>query len=129
MTTEPEQVLEGNLISQLVGLGYKLVHLKTEEELLKNLKLQLEKHNNTQLSELEFQQVLNKISKGNIFERAKILRDKVDFTKDTGETGYLELINQVQWCRQTSVTTNSDTPKIQGGIGVGGTLTATPALS
>lgn len=106
MTTEPEQVLEGNLISQLIGLGYKSIQLKTEEDLLENLKLQLEKHNNTRLSLLEFQQVLNKISKGNIFERAKILRDKVDFTKDNGETGYLELINQVQWCKNEYQVTN-----------------------
>lgn len=106
MTTEPEQVLEGNLISQLIGLGYKSIQLKTEEDLLENLKLQLEKHNNISLSQLEFQQVLNKISKGNIFERAKILRDKVDFTKDNGETGYVELINQVQWCKNEYQVTN-----------------------
>ena len=30
MTTQPEQVLENSLISQLVSLGYKAVVVKTE---------------------------------------------------------------------------------------------------
>lgn len=50
--------------------------------------------------------VLNKLSKGNIFERAKILRDKVDYTKDNGDTGYLELINLVHWCKNEYQVTN-----------------------
>jgi type I restriction enzyme R subunit len=38
-----------------------------------NLKFQLEVHNKTTLSDGDFRQILNFISKGNIFERAKIL--------------------------------------------------------
>ena len=103
---QSEQILEQNLIKQLEGLKYDKVSIRHEEDLLNNLKQQLEKHNKTKLSDLEFQQVLNKLSKGNIFERAKILRDKVDFTKDNGDTGYLELINQVQWCKNEYQVTN-----------------------
>ena len=39
--------------------------------LLQNLKRQLEKHNKTRLSDKEFNQVLIKIARGNIFEKAK----------------------------------------------------------
>ena len=99
MTKQPEQILENNLIEQLADLGYKKVILKDEKELLANLKAQLEKHNKTKLSNTEFAQVTNHLSKGNVFEKAKTLRDKVQYTKDNGETGYLEFINQIHWCQ------------------------------
>ena len=44
MTTQPEQVLENNLVHQLIGLGHNSVVIKTESDLLRNLKAQLEKH-------------------------------------------------------------------------------------
>ena len=52
MTTQPEQTLENNLISQLQQLGYKKVLIPDEKALLANLKSQLEKHNKTLLSEI-----------------------------------------------------------------------------
>ncbi len=112
MTTQSEYILEENLIKQLQELGYQKVVIKDENDLIANLKSQLEKHNKTSLSENEFKQVLNKLSKGNIFEKAKILRDKVEFTKDNGETGYIELINQIHWCKNQYQLTNQIT--IQG---------------
>lgn len=99
MTTQPEQILENNLIAQLVKLGYKQVVIRDENDLLANLKTQLEKHNKIELSQNEFKQILNFINKGNIFERAKILRDRVPYTNDKGETKTLELINQIHWCQ------------------------------
>jgi type I restriction enzyme R subunit len=99
MTTQPEQILENNLVSQLAQLGYDKVVIKDEVDLLSNLKLQLEKHNNISLSDNDFKQVLNYINKGSIFERAKILRDRVPFTNDQGENKTIELINQLHWCK------------------------------
>lgn len=99
MTTQSEQQLENNLIAQLETLGFSKVSIPDEASLLNNLKGQLELHNGTTLSDAEFQQVLNKLAKGNIFEKAKILRDRIDFARDDGTTGYLELINQIQWCK------------------------------
>lgn len=99
MTTQPEQLLEDNLMVQLEGLGYKRVKIRDEADLLVNLKAQLEHHNRTILSDYEFRQVLNYINKGNVFERAKILRDRVPFTDDKGETRTIELINQIHWCQ------------------------------
>lgn len=42
MSTQPEQILENNLISQLDGLEYAYVHINNEDGLLANLKAQLE---------------------------------------------------------------------------------------
>ena len=84
MTTESEQTLENKLVAQLETLGFEYVQINDEKDLIGNLKGQLEKHNKIRLSDQEFKQVLNKLARGNIFEKAKILRDKVDYTKDNG---------------------------------------------
>ncbi|MAU17158.1 MAG: deoxyribonuclease HsdR [Muricauda sp.] len=99
MTTQPEYILEENLVEQLQDLGYTKVSIKDEAELVANLKSQLEKHNRTTYSDAEFKQILNQLSKGNIYEKAKTLRDRITYAKDNGETGYVELINQVHWCK------------------------------
>ncbi len=99
MTTQPEQILENNLVAQLQKLGYKKVVIKDEKDLLENFKSQLEIHNNVSLSENDFKQILNYINKGNIFERAKILRDRVPYTNDKGEHKTVELIDQIAWCK------------------------------
>lgn len=99
MATQPEQVLEDNLVAQLVNLGYGKVTIKDEKDLLKNLKSQLEKHNNITLSETEFAKVLNHLNRGNVFERAKTLRDKMQYAKDDGQSAYLEFLNTEHWCQ------------------------------
>ncbi|PJC62957.1 MAG: deoxyribonuclease HsdR, partial [Flavobacteriales bacterium CG_4_9_14_0_2_um_filter_32_27] len=99
MTTQPEAILEQNLVNSLEELGYKKVVLKDESDLIINLKSQLEKHNNKTFSENEFKQVLNHLSKGNIYEKAQLLRGKVEYNKDNGEKGFIELINQIHWCK------------------------------
>ena len=109
MTTQPEQILENNLINQLEKLGYDKIVVRDENDLLQNLKLQLEKHNKVQFSNAEFKQILNFINKGNVFERAKILRDRVPYTNDNGENKTIELINQVHWCQNEFQVTNQIT--------------------
>jgi len=99
MTIQPEQILENNLIEQLQKLGYKKVVIHDEKELLANFKKQLEIHNKIDLSDNDFKQILSFINKGNIFERSKILRDRVPYINDNGEHKTVELINQIQWCQ------------------------------
>jgi type I restriction enzyme R subunit len=105
MTTQPEQILENNLVAQLQKLGYKKVVIKDENDLLANLKSQLEIHNSkdakscVSLSDNDFRQILNYINKGNIFERAKILRDRVPYINEQGEHKTIELIDQIAWCK------------------------------
>ena len=109
MTTQPEQVLENNLISQLVGLGHKSVTIKTEDDLVSNLKSQLEKHNKTTFTTSEFDRILIHLSKGNIFDKAKTLRDKYVLQKDNGDKAYIEFINQDFWCQNQFQVTNQVT--------------------
>ena len=99
MCKQPEQALENELVAQLQKLGHTFVKIKDEADLLSNLKQQLETHNNTQLSESEFKKVLNHLNKGNVFECAKVLRDKLHLKKEDGTSVYIEFINQSQWCQ------------------------------
>lgn len=97
--TQSEYILEENLVKQLTTLGYEPVTLRHEADLLANLKQQLEKHNGVQLTEGEFSKVLNHLNKGNSFDRAKILRDRFQLTRDNGESLYLEFLNLEHWCQ------------------------------
>lgn len=106
MGTQPEQILENNLVDQLVILGYQQITIKDENDLISNLKTQIEKHNTLSLSDKEFVQVLNFINKGNVYDRAKILRDRVPYINDRGDTKTVELLNQIHWCQNEFQVTN-----------------------
>jgi type I restriction enzyme R subunit len=99
MSRQPEQILEEQLVQQLTELGYSLVHLKNETEVVANLKNQLEKHNGISLSDSEFDRVLNILSKGSVFEKAKTLRAKQHIQRDNGDNLYFEFINTDHWCQ------------------------------
>jgi len=99
MNTQPEQLLENNLVAQLQLLGYTYVPVSNEKELLANLKTQLEKHNDIELTDKEFDRVLNILSKGSVFDKAKTLREKQHIFRDNGESLYFEFINQENWCQ------------------------------
>ena len=111
MAKQPEQILEEQLVTQLVKLGYGLVLIKDEKELVANLKQQLEKHNNIQFSKKEFEKVLNILSKGSVFEKAKTLREKQHIVRDNGDNLYFEFINTEQWCQNEFQVTNQLTMK------------------
>ncbi len=107
MAKQPEQILENQLVAQLQTLGYGLVQIKDEKELIANLKQQLEKHNketllktgNEKFSDKEFDRVLNTLSKGSVFEKAKTLREKQHIVRDNGNNLYFEFINTDHWCQ------------------------------
>jgi type I restriction enzyme R subunit len=99
MTKQPEQLLENNLVSQLRDLGYQYVEIKDEADLLTNFQEQLEKHNKTKFTHNEFFQILNQLGKGNIFEKAKTLREKIPVTDTEGQVRHIELINKTHWCQ------------------------------
>jgi len=109
LSKQSEAILEDNLIKQLFSLSYKKVTLNTEEELVSNLKTQLEKHNKTTLSDSEFKRVLNHLNKGNVFEKAKILRDKFVLLLDDGTTKYIEFLDSEHWCKNLFQVTNQVT--------------------
>ncbi|MDI9319071.1 MAG: type I restriction endonuclease subunit R [Phycisphaerales bacterium] len=99
MAKQPELVLEEQLVALLQRLGYELVLLKDEKQVIANLKQQLEKHNNISFSATEFEKVMNILSKGSVFEKAKTLREKQHIVRDNGDNLYFEFINTEHWCQ------------------------------
>ncbi|WET04341.1 type I restriction endonuclease subunit R [Flavobacterium sp. YJ01] len=110
MSKQSEQILEEQLVIQLQKLGYKYKTIANERELLENLKTQLEKHNNIHFSQAEFEKVMNIITKGSVFEKAKILREtKHHILRDNGENLYFEFLNVEHWCQNEYQVTNQIT--------------------
>lgn len=99
MPTQSEQILEDKLVDQLQNLGYKKVIIPNEDALIANLKTQLEKHNNIRFSGDEFSRVLNILSKGSVFDKAKTLREKQHIVRDNGDNLYFEFLNTIHWCQ------------------------------
>ena len=106
MSHQSELALENELTAQLVWLEYDPVTIRHEADLIANLKTQLETHNNMTLSEHEFSIILNHLSKGNVFDKARILRDRYALTRDDGTTSYISFINQVHRCQNEYQVTN-----------------------
>lgn len=99
MSKQPEQILEDNLVAQLEKLGYGYIPVSSEKELLFNLKTQVEKHNRIALSNREFDRVLNVLSKGSVFDKAKILREKQHIQRDNGDSLYFDFVELDNWCQ------------------------------
>lgn len=106
MTTQSEKALENQLIAQLQKMKYEHTLIPDERTLLVNLKIQLEKHNDLQLSDREFDRVLNHLNKGNVYDRAVILRDKMHLVRDDGTNAYIEFFNTNHWCKNEFQITN-----------------------
>ncbi len=96
MSTQSEAILENNLIHQLVGLGYAPVRINDEAAMLVNLQRQLEAFNGLKFSEREFESILNHLGKGNVFERAKLLRDRFELHTDDEEVRYIRFFNPAE---------------------------------
>ncbi|CAE6880037.1 Subunit R is required for both nuclease and ATPase activities [Vibrio sp. B1FIG11] len=109
MAYQSEQQLEDNLIAQLGTQGFEVIAPRDNTALEANLKAQLEKVNECTLSDTEFRQVLGKLEKGNIFTKAKTLRDQLDVTLDNGDSRHLTLLfdeaskNKFQVAQQITV--------------------------
>lgn len=109
MSTQPEQVLENQLIANLSTMGYAKVSIPDETTLLSNLKAQLEKHNGIIFTNKEFERILNILSKGSVFEKAKTLREKQHIVRDNGDNLYFEFLNTEHWCQNEYQVTNQVT--------------------
>ena len=99
MSTQSEAVLEQELVTQLQSLGWENVSVGDEDDLVNNLKTQLEIHNQVSFTDKEFQDILTRISVGDIFDKSKRLRGTIDYQRDDGEVGYLSLVDSINWCK------------------------------
>jgi len=114
MSRQSEQILEEQLIAQLQKLGYGYIIINSEKDLFLNLKGQLEKHNQSalaktgseQLTKTEFEKILNLLSKGSVFEKSKMLRQKQHNVRDNGDNLYFEFLNLEHWCQNQYQVTN-----------------------
>lgn len=113
MPPQSEYALEAALIAQLKGMEYSFVAIEDEAAMLGNLKRQLELHNNgIRFTANEFDRILNHLNTGDVFERAKVLRDRYALKRDNDETVYIRFINSDDWCLNEFQVTNQIT--IQG---------------
>lgn len=114
MPIQSEAELENSLIDRLTHLGYSRVTIPNAAALHANLKQQLEIHNATTLngqplSAGEFAKILNHLNKGNVFARAKTLRDHFQLTRDDSTTAYIQFLDTEQWCQNQYQVTNQVT--------------------
>ena len=94
--TQPEQVLEDEMVAQLIGKGYTRAAVTDEASMLANLKAQLEAFNGVTLTGGEFTKVLHHLNKqSGVFNKAHILRDRMKLDKEDGDTVYLEFFDSV----------------------------------
>ncbi|MEP3969682.1 MAG: type I restriction endonuclease subunit R, partial [Nonlabens sp.] len=56
-----------------------------------------EAFNNTVFSDREFETILNHLEKGNVFEKAKTLRDRFQLTRENGDSLYVRFFNKENW--------------------------------
>ncbi len=106
MTLQSEALLENNLIKQLVALGYESVKIHDGDVFISNLKKQLEIFNKITFTNKEFESILNHLAKGNVFEKAKTLRDRFQLTKENGESFYVRFFNNENWSLNKYQVTN-----------------------
>lgn len=104
--TQSEAQLEEGLVKRLTNLGYAPITLRDMDAMRANLRVQLGKQNGVTLSDSEFARVINHLDKGNVFEKAKTLRGRMQLTRDDGTPLYLQFMNTQDWCQnQYQVTT------------------------
>ncbi|MER9801771.1 type I restriction endonuclease subunit R [Mesorhizobium sp. M0142] len=99
MATQSEAQLEESLITRLGALGWERVMLRDETALIANLKAQLEAHNGLTLTDGEFARILNHLDKGNVFDRARTLRDRYHLVREDGSSVFIEFMNTHKWCQ------------------------------
>ena len=99
MSVQSEAQLEAALVKRLEGLGWEAITIPDSAALAANLQAQLEAHNGLNFSADEFRTILNHLEKGNVFNKAKTLRDRFALQRDDGTTAYVEFFNKTEWCR------------------------------
>ena len=96
---QSEAELERNLISNLISQGYERIFVKSNKDLYKNLKIQLEKLNNISFSSSEWerflQEYLDCANDGMVEKTRKIQENHIyDFVFDDGEAKNIKIIDK-----------------------------------
>lgn len=97
-----EYEVEELFIKRLEGIGYEFINLKNYDDVIHNLRLQLEKFNADKLlekkdtaefSDSEFNRLMIHLDNHTVYESAKILRDQYVLTLDNGKTVYIRFFS------------------------------------
>ena len=89
---QSEAELEEQLIRKLSRIGYDRITI-ADDDLVPNLKQQLERLNDTSITEEEMKRILIHLSQGTVYEKAKKLRDRLQVTREDGETYYIQFFD------------------------------------
>ena len=106
MSPQSEALLENDLIRQLISLGFDSVQIHDGDAFVSNLKTQLEAFNKTKFTAKEFDAILNHLAKGNVFEKAKTLRDRFHLAKEDSTSFYVRFFNNEDWTTNLYQVTN-----------------------
>jgi type I restriction enzyme R subunit len=106
MSHQSEAEVESSLIKQLIGLGYESVKIHDGDAFVSNLKTELEAFNKTTFTTKEFDSILNHLAKGNVFDKAKTLRDRFVLNKEDGTSFYVRFFNNDDWSKNKYQVTN-----------------------
>jgi type I restriction enzyme R subunit len=109
MSKQSELQLENKLLLQLAAMGYENVTIPDGDALVSNLKSQLEQFNKTLFTTKEFETILNHLAKGNVFEKAKTLRDRFNITRENGDSFYVRFFDKEDWNTNLFQVTNQIT--------------------
>lgn len=97
---QKESQIEQHFIRHLEGLGYKYCKdIKNRASLEANFRNKFEALNNVRLTDGEFERLMEKIVRADVYEASKTLRDKVEVIHDDGTTRFYPLVNLQNWCK------------------------------
>ena len=97
-----EHQLEDELIQKLIDLKYEYRgDLRDRAALEKNFRDKFQALNHVQLTDAEFQRLLDEIVTPDVFNAARTLRERNSFTRDDGTPLNYTLVNINDWCKNT----------------------------
>ena len=97
---QKESQIEQHFIRHLEGLGYVYrKDIKDRASLEQNFRNKFEALNQVQLTDGEFERLMEKIVRADVYEASKTLRDKVEVVHDDGTTRFYPLVNLQNWCK------------------------------
>jgi type I restriction enzyme, R subunit len=100
--TSSEHQLEHDLIQKLTGLKYAYrADIRDRAALERNFREKFQALNRVNLTDSEFQRLLDEIVTSDVFTAAHTLRSRNAFTRDDGTPLNYTLVNIKDWCKNT----------------------------
>lgn len=97
-----ESKIELEFIEKLKDLKYVYRDdIRTKESLNQNFRKKFEELNYVNLSDAEFARLLDSIVTGDVYNSAKILREKNTFIREDGTPLHYTLVNIKDWCKNS----------------------------